>query len=62
MRIIDREQMKKLIKNVLENLDQDNKVDPQFRQEYLKNEIRKFSSQKVLPEIKKLKELTWKIN
>ena len=31
MRIIDREQMKKLIKNVLENLDQDNKVDPQFR-------------------------------
>ena len=26
-----REQMKKLIKNVLDNLDQDNIVDPQFR-------------------------------
>ena len=44
MRIIDREQMKKLIKYVLENLDQDNKVDRQFRYEYLKYEIRKFSS------------------
>ena len=35
--------MKTLIKNVLDNLDQDNKVDPQFRLEYLKYEIRKFS-------------------
>ena len=34
--------MKALIKNVLNNLDQDNIVDPQFRQEYLKDEIRKF--------------------
>ena len=31
-----------LIKNVLDNLDQDNIVDPQFRWEYLKHEI-KFS-------------------
>ena len=38
-----REQMKTLIKNVLNNLDQDNIVDPQFRWEYLKYEIRKFS-------------------
>ena len=37
------EQMKTLIKNVLNNLDQDSKVDPQFRWEYLKYEIRKFS-------------------
>ena len=37
------EQLKKLIKNVLENLDQDNIVDPQFRWEYLKFELRKFS-------------------
>ena len=35
--------MKKLIKNVLDNLDQDNIVDPQFRWEDLKYEIRKFS-------------------
>ena len=35
--------MKTLIKHVLENLDQDNKVDPQFRWEYLKYEIRKLS-------------------
>ena len=35
--------MKTLIKNVLNNLDQDNIVDPQFRWEYLKYEIRKFS-------------------
>ena len=33
--------MKRLIKNVLDNLDQDNIVDLQFRWEYLKNEIRK---------------------
>ena len=32
-----------LIKHVLDNLDQDNIVDPQFRWEYLKYEIRKFS-------------------
>ena len=38
-----REQMKTLIKHVLYNLDQDNIVDPQFRWEYLKYEIRKFS-------------------
>ena len=35
--------MKTLIKNVLNNLDQDNLEDPQFRWEYLKYEIRKFS-------------------
>ena len=35
--------MKTLIKHVLDNLDQDNIVDPQFRWEYLKYEIRKFS-------------------
>ena len=35
--------MKTLIKNVLNNFDQDNIVDPQFRWEYLKYEIRKFS-------------------
>ena len=39
-----REQMKTLIKHVLYNLDQDNIVDPQFRWEYLKYEIRKFST------------------
>ena len=33
--------MKRLIKNVFDNLDQDNMVDLQFRWEYLKNEIRK---------------------
>ena len=33
--------MKRLIKNVLDNLDQDNIVDLQFHWEYLKNEIRK---------------------
>ena len=33
--------MKRLIKNVLDNLDQDDIVDLQFRWEYLKNEIRK---------------------
>ena len=35
--------MKKLIKNLPGNLDQDNLVDPQFRWKYLKYEIRKFS-------------------
>ena len=35
--------MKTLIKNVLDNLDQDSIVDPQFRWEYFKYEIRKFS-------------------
>ena len=35
--------MKTLIKHVLYNLDQDNIVDPQFRWEYLKYHIRKFS-------------------
>ena len=35
--------MKMLIKNVLYNLGQDNIEDPQFRWEYLKYEIRKFS-------------------
>ena len=35
--------MKRLINNVLDNLDQDNIVDPQFRWEYLKYEIRRFS-------------------
>ena len=35
--------MKTLIKHVLYNLDQDNIVDPQFRWEYVKHEIRKFS-------------------
>ena len=34
--------MKNLIQNVLDNLDQDNIVDPQFRWEYLKYEIRNF--------------------
>ena len=38
-----REQMKTLIKHVIDNLDQDNIVDPQFRWEYLKYELRKFS-------------------
>ena len=37
-----REQMKTLIKNVLDNLDQDSIADPQFCREYLKYEI-KFS-------------------
>ena len=37
------EQVKTLIKNVLVNFDQDNIVDPQFRWEYLKYKIRKFS-------------------
>ena len=56
--------MKNLIKNVLDNLDQDNIVDPQFRWEYLKYETRKFSFvfQKVSREIRKLKGRTWKIN
>ena len=36
------EQTRTLIENVLDNLDQDNIVDPQFRWEYLKYEIRKF--------------------
>ena len=36
---------KTLIKNVLNNLDQDSIVDPQFHWEYLKYEIRKFSIQ-----------------
>ena len=35
--------MKTLIKHVLDNLDQDNIVDPQLRWEYLKYEIRKLS-------------------
>ena len=35
--------MKSFIKNVLNNLDQDNIEDPQFRWEYLKYKIRKFS-------------------
>ena len=35
--------MKTLIKHVLDNLDQNNTVDPQFCWEYLKYEIRKFS-------------------
>ena len=35
--------METLIKNVLDNLDRDIIVDPQFRWEYLKYEIRKFS-------------------
>ena len=35
--------MKTLIKNVLDNLDQDSIADPQFCREYLKYEIRKFS-------------------
>ena len=35
--------MRTLIENVLDNLDQDNIVGPQFRWEYLKYEIRKFS-------------------
>ena len=38
-----REQTKTLIENVLNNLDQDDTVDPQFCWEYLKYEIRKFS-------------------
>ena len=38
-----REQMKTLIKNVLDNLEQDNIEDAQFCWEYLKYEIRKFS-------------------
>ena len=37
-----REQMKTLIKNVLDNLGQDNIEDPQCRWEYLKYKIRKF--------------------
>ena len=36
------EQIKMLIKNVLDNLDRDSIVDSQFRWEYLKYEIRKF--------------------
>ena len=35
--------MRTLTGNVLDNLDQDNTIDPQFRCEYLKYEIRKFS-------------------
>ena len=35
--------MKTLIKNALDNLYQDNIEDPQFRWEYLKYDIRKFS-------------------
>ena len=38
------EQMTTLIKNVLNNLNQDNTVNPQFCWEYLKYEIRKFST------------------
>ena len=38
-----REQIKTLIKHVLNILDQDNIVDPQFRWQYLKYKIRKFS-------------------
>ena len=53
-----RKQMKTLIKHALENLNQDNIVDPQFRWEYLKYKIRKFPCifQKVLREIRKLKD------
>ena len=35
--------MKTLIKHVIDNLDQDNIVDPQFRCEYLEYEIKQFS-------------------
>ena len=38
-----REQIKKFIKNVFDNLDQDNVVHPQFRWVYLEHEITKFS-------------------
>ena len=38
-----REQIKTLIKNVLDNSDQDSIGDPQYRWEHLKYEIRKFS-------------------
>ena len=34
--------MKTLIKHVFGNLDQENIIDPQFRWEYLKYEMRKF--------------------
>ena len=56
--------MKMPIKNVLDNLDQDNIEGPQFRWEYFKYHIRKCSIhfQKILGEIRKLKEHTWKIN
>ena len=49
--------MKTLIKNVVDNLDQDNIEDPQLRWEYLKYETRKFSIHfsKILRKIKKLK-------
>ena len=52
--------MKTLIKNVLDNLDQDNIVDPQYCWEYLKYEIRKFSIHflKGITRNKKLKERT----
>ena len=35
--------METLIKNLLDNLNRDSIVDPQFRWEYIKYEIRKFS-------------------
>ena len=35
--------MKRLLKNVLDNLDKDNIADPQSRCEYFKYEMRKFS-------------------
>ena len=56
--------MKRLINNVLDNLDQDNIVDPQFRWEYLKYENRKFSIHfsKGIARNKKTKECTWKTN
>ena len=56
--------METLIKNVLNNLDQDSIADPQFRWKYLKYEKENFSFifQKILREIRKLKECTWKIN
>ena len=52
--------MKTLIKNVLDNLDQDNIVDQQFRWGYFKYEIRKLSIyfSKDVGEIRKLKERT----
>ena len=56
--------MKTLIKHVIDNLDEDNIVHPQFRCEYLKYEIKQFSIifQKVLREIRKMKERNWTIN
>ena len=55
------EQIKTLITNLLDNLDQDNIVDPQFCWEYLKESF-PFIFQKMLHEIRKLKECIRKIN